>query len=136
MLQAIADLDQASMSQAVYMRITPARTTEDLEYDLGQLHAQGYRYVFIDEVTSIYIFQNTAAILSDVYAMQGMKIVVTGAYSLKLWQALSGELYGRARVIHTTGITFREYARLFGEERSCQAHYRNHRAETQSRRDV
>ena len=116
MLQAIADLDQASMSQAVYMRITPARTTEDLEYDLGQLHAQGYRYVFIDEVTSIYIFQNTAAILSDVYAMQGMKIVVTGAYSLKLWQALSGELYGRARVIHTTGITFREYARLFGED--------------------
>ena len=27
-------------------------------------------------------------------------------------------------------------ARLFGEERYCQAHYRNHRAETQRRRDV
>ena len=116
MLQAMADLDQAGMAQAVYMRITPGRTMEDLEFDLGQLYAQGYRYVFIDEVTSIYIFQNTSAILSDVYAMQGMKIVVTGAYSLKLWQALSGELYGRAWVIHTTGITFKEYARLFGAD--------------------
>ena len=116
LLQAMANLDQAGLAQAVYMWITPARTTEDLEFDLDQLYAQGYRYVFIDEVTSIYFFQSTSAILSDVYAMQGMKIVVTGANSLKLWEALSGELYGRARVIHTTGITFREYARLLGAD--------------------
>lgn len=114
MLQTIDELNPAEKAQTAYMRITRGRTSEDLEWDLEQLYAQGYRYVFIDEVTSIYAFQNTSAMLSDVYAMQGMKIVVTGADSLKLWLALSGEMYGRVRVIRTTGITFGEYARLFG----------------------
>ena len=57
-------------------------------------------------------FINTAAILSDVFATMGMKIVVSGTDSLGFEMASRDELYDRAVMIHTSFIPFREYSRL------------------------
>ena len=59
-------------------------------------------------------FIDSAALFSDIYAAQGMKIVLSGTDSLGFWFALHQELYDRAVTIHTTFIPFREHSRLLG----------------------
>ena len=44
-----------------------------LTKDLKALFELGYRYVFIDEITLLSDFIDTAAVLSDVFSMMGMK---------------------------------------------------------------
>ena len=92
-----------------------AQTTDDmsrLTKDLKVLFELGYRYVFIDEITLLNDFIDTAAVLSDVFSMMGMKIVVSGTDSLGFAMANRDELYDRSVTIHTSFIPFREYARL------------------------
>ena len=86
----------------------------DLNRDMEQLRAVGFRYVLLDEVTLMREFIDSAALLSDVYAAQGMKIVLSGTDSLGFWFALRQELYDRARIIHNTFIPYREHSRLLG----------------------
>lgn len=91
------------------------QTTDDmsrLTKDLKVLFELGYRYVFIDEITLLSDFIDTAAVLSDVFSMMGMKIVVSGTDSLGFAMANRDELYDRSVTIHTSFIPFREYARL------------------------
>ena len=60
-----------------------AKTTDNMSIltkDLNKLHNSGYKYVFIDEITLLSDFINTAAVLSDI--LMGMKIVVSGTDSL------------------------------------------------------
>lgn len=68
--------------------------------------------MFIDEITLLGDFIDTAAVLSDVFSMMGMKIVVSGTDSLGFAMANRDELYDRSVTIHTSFIPFREYARL------------------------
>ncbi len=81
--------------------------------DLDKLQESGYKYIFIDEITILPDFINSAAILSDIYASSGMKIVVSGADSLIFAMASRYELYDRNVMVHTSYIPFREYSRLF-----------------------
>ena len=85
-----------------------------LTKDLNVLYKNGYKYVFIDEITLLDDFINTAAVLSDVFSMMGMKIVVSGTDSLGFAMANRDELYDRNVTIHTSFISFREYSRLLG----------------------
>ena len=59
-------------------------------------------------------FIDSAALFSDIYTIQGMKIVLSGTDSLGFWYALYQELYDRAITIHTTFIPLREHSRLLG----------------------
>lgn len=111
LFQTLADLP---IEQAAYIKV---QTTDNMAYltkDLNQLFNLGYRYVFIDEITLLSDFINTAAVLSDVFSMMGMKIVVSGTDSLGFAMANRDELYDRSVMIHTSFIPFREYARLLG----------------------
>ena len=76
--------------------------------------SEGYGFVFIDEVTLLEDFIDNASLFSDVFAMEGMRIVLTGTDSLGFWFATHEELYDRAVLIHTTHVPFREHARLLG----------------------
>lgn len=82
--------------------------------DLEKLLELGYENVFIDEVTLMEDFIDSAALFSDIYAAQGMKIVLSGTDFLGFWFALHQELYDRAVTIHITFIPFREHSRLLG----------------------
>ncbi len=98
--------------KVAYIKIQTSDNMSNLTKDLNRLYELGYRYVFIDEITLMSDFINTAAVLSDIFSMMGMKIVVSGTDSLGFAMANRDELYDRNVMIHTSFISFKEYARL------------------------
>lgn len=112
--QALGEMADADAKRSAYIKATVTDTTAMLSRDLKKLYAAGYRYIFIDEVTLIRDFIDSAALLSDVYAAQRMKLVLSGADSLGFWFAQQQELYDRAEILHTTFIPYREHSRLLG----------------------
>ena len=100
--------------QTAYIKIKTTDNMSMLTKDLDLLSKNGYKYVFIDEVTLMEDFIGTAALLSDIFAMMGMKIVLSGADSLGFAIANQDELYDRNIMIHTSFISFKEYSRLLG----------------------
>ena len=111
-LQAISQL---SLQDTVYIKALSTDSMAMLNRDLKRLSDEGIKNVFIDEVTLIKDFIDSASLLSDVYAMMGMKIVLSGTDSLGLLLSTDDELYDRSVTIHTTFIPFREYAGLLGK---------------------
>lgn len=57
------------------------------------LEAQGFRYVFLDDVTLMEDFIKGAALFSDIYAASGMNIVLSGSDSLVFLFAAYEQLY-------------------------------------------
>lgn len=110
-LQSIAGLPK---DKSAYIKIMSTNTMAELNQDLQLLSNRGVKYVFIDEITLMEDFIDGASLLSDVYAMFGMKIVLSGTDSLGFAISINEELYDRAIMIHTTFIPFREYSMLLG----------------------
>lgn len=110
--QAFSNMTSEELRQSAYIKVLGTDTLAMLNQDLKKLNHLGYKYVFIDEATLMQDFIDSAALFSDVYAMQGMKIVLSGTDSLGFWIANHNELYDRSRMIHTTFIPFREHSRL------------------------
>lgn len=110
--QAILDMEAEQVKKAAYIKTTAADNMEIMSRDLKRLNQKGYKYVFMDEVTLMDDFVDSAAVLSDIYAAQGMRIVLTGTDTLAFALALRQELFDRAITIRTTFIPFREYSRL------------------------
>ncbi len=100
--------------KVAYIKVTAADSIPVLSRDLKRLYQLGYPYVFIDEVTLMGDFIDSAALLSDIHAAQGMRLVLTGTDSLAFYFAMRQELYDRAVVLHTTFIPFREHSRVLG----------------------
>lgn len=112
--QAVLKMTPEQASNTAYIKAKATDTMATMNRDLEKLLELGYKNVFIDEVTLMDDFIDSAALFSDVYAVQGMKIVLSGTDSLGFWFALHQELYDRAITIHTTWIPFREHSRLLG----------------------
>lgn len=111
LMQAISELPK---DKTAYIKIMTKDNMANLNHDLKQLFGLGYQFVFIDEVTLLKDFIDGASLFSDVYAMFGMKIILSGTDSLGFAISAGEELYDRAVTIHTTFIPFREYSRLLG----------------------
>ena len=109
LFQMLSDLP---IEKTAYIKVQTTDDMSRLTKDLKALYELGYRYAFIDEITLLSDFIDTAAVLSDVFSMMGMKIVVSGTDSLGFAMANRDELYDRSVTIHTSFIPFREYARL------------------------
>ena len=114
LLQCIENMSDEDFDKTAYIRARVENTMSEITRDLSKLFKEGYRYIFIDEVTLMEDFVDSAALFSDIYAMMGMKIVLSGTDSLGFWFAENRELYDRVRMIHTTFIPFREFSRLLG----------------------
>ena len=112
--QCLYEMKEGDFKRSVYIKATVTDTMAALNKDLKQLRELGIKYVFIDEVTLISDFIDSAAILSDIYSAMGMKIVLSGTDSLGFWLAVHEELYDRAVMVHTTYISFSEHSRLLG----------------------
>ena len=112
--QAVLKMTPEQAAKTAYIKAKGSDTMAALNRDLDRLWELGYENVFIDEVTLMEDFIDSAALFSDIYAAQGMKIVLSGTDSLGFWFALHQELYDRAVTIHTTFIPFREHGRLLG----------------------
>lgn len=114
LLQTIADMSEEDFAKTVYIKFKTSDSMDMIDRDLNKLSRAGYKYVFMDEVTLMEDFIDSAAVFSDIYVGMGMKIVMSGTDSLGFNFASENELYDRVRMIHTTYIPFREYSRLLG----------------------
>ena len=110
--QAVLSMDSERIASTAYIKATSANTMAQLNRDLQMLLDAGCQTVFIDEVTLVADFIDSSSLLSDVFAAQGMKIVLSGTDSLGFWLAERDELYDRALVVHTTYVPFREHRRV------------------------
>lgn len=112
--QAVLEMTPENAARTAYIKATVLDTMAALNRDMASLRDLGYKYILLDEVTLLRDFIDSAALFSDIYAAQGMKIVLTGTDSLGFWFAVHQELYDRAKTIHTTFIPYREHSRLLG----------------------
>lgn len=112
--QAILDMSAEDLARTAYIKVSKQDTMASINKDLKKLASRGCKFVFIDEATLMSDFIDSASLFSDVYAAQGMKVVLSGTDSLGFWLANHEELYDRARTIHTTFIPFKEHSRLLG----------------------
>lgn len=72
------------------------------------------KYIFLDEVTKMNDFIDTASILADDYAFSGKKLVMAGTDSLGFMISKGDELLDRIHLLHTTYIPYKEYNYLLG----------------------
>ena len=112
--QIFAEMSDAELSKTAFIQITARDTLANVNRDLKLLEIQGFRYVFLDEVTLMEDFIEGAALFSDVFAACGMKIVLSGTDSLGFLFAEDEQLYDRCILLHTTFIPYREFASVLG----------------------
>ncbi|MBQ5342695.1 MAG: AAA family ATPase [Oscillospiraceae bacterium] len=112
--QIFADMNGEMLKKTAFIQITAKNTLSDVNRDLRALERNGYRYVFLDEVTLMEDFIDGAAVLSDVFAASGMKIVLSGTDSLGFLFTEDQQLYDRCIMLHTTFIPYREFEQVLG----------------------
>ena len=112
--QVISEMSDSELAKTAFIQITSKNTLADVNRDLRYLEEQGYRYVFLDEVTLMDDFIQGAALFSDVFAACGMKIVLSGTDSLGFLFTEDEQLYDRCVLIHTTFIPYREFEEVLG----------------------
>ena len=112
--QILTELPETEFNKAAFIQITTKDTLADLDEDIRLLENQGYKYLFIDEVTLLEDFIEGAAIFADIYASSGMKIVLSGTDSLGFAFSKEEQLYDRCILLHTTFIPYREFEEILG----------------------
>ena len=112
--QIFAEMSDADLAKSAFIQITARDTLADVNRDLKLLEAQGFRYVFLDEVTLMEDFIEGAALFSDVFAACGMKIVLSGTDSLGFLITKDEQLYDRCILLHMTFIPYREFESVLG----------------------
>lgn len=112
--QVISEMPEDMLSQTAFVQITPQIDLAKINLDMRRLKKQGYRYVFIDEVTLMDDFIEGAALFSDIFASSGMKVVLSGTDSLGFVFSEDQELYDRCFMLHTTFVPYREFENVLG----------------------
>lgn len=112
--QIFSGMSDAELAKAAFIQTTARDTLAGVNRDLRLLETQGFRYVFLDEVTLMEDFIEGAALFSDVFAACGMKIVLSGTDSLGFLFTEDEQLYDRCILLHTTFIPYREFESVLG----------------------
>lgn len=112
--QMISQMPEEMFKKTAFIQITAKDNMGDLNKDLHSLRKAGYKYVFLDEVTLLEDFIEGSALFSDVFAMFGMKIILSGTDSLGFVFTQDEQLYDRCFLLHTTFIPYRDFERTTG----------------------
>lgn len=112
--QVILDMTPELLDHTAFIQVKSTDSLSAINSDLKYLEANGYKYVFIDEVTLMEDFIEGAALFSDIYASSGMKIVLSGTDSLGFIFTEYEQLYDRCILLHTTFIPYREFENVLG----------------------
>ncbi len=112
--QVVLDMPSELLEQTAFIQVKSKDSLSAINSDLKYLENNGYKYVFIDEVTLMEDFIEGAALFSDIYASSGMKIVLSGTDSLGFIFTEYEQLYDRCILLHTTFIPYREFENVLG----------------------
>ena len=88
-------------------------TMQDIYDTIIDSEKRGINVICLDEITKAEDFIRDSALLADVFAKDGMRIIVTGRDSLSFNFATDRELYDRTIRIRTTHIPFAEHCEIF-----------------------
>ncbi|MBE5888367.1 MAG: ATP-binding protein [Lachnospiraceae bacterium] len=112
--QILTELPEVEFQKAAFIQMKSQDTLSDVDADLRLLEKNGFKYIFIDEVTLMEDFIEGAALFADIYASSGMKIVLSGTDSLGFVFSKEEQLYDRCLMLHTTFIPYREFEEVLG----------------------
>ncbi|WP_270463540.1 AAA family ATPase [Holdemanella biformis] len=112
--QIILELSESDFNKAAFIQVTSRDSLSEIDEDLRLLEKNGYKYVFLDEVTLMEDFIEGASLFSDIYASSGMKIVLSGTDSLGFAFSKEEQLYDRCIMLHTTFIPYIEFENVLG----------------------
>lgn len=112
--QILTEFSPSEFQKAAFIQVSSNDTLSDVDNDLKLLEENGYRYVFIDEVTLMEDFVEGAALFSDIYASSGMRVILSGTDSLGFAFTREEQLYDRCILLHTTFIPYREFEEVLG----------------------
>ena len=112
--QIILELSDSDFNKAAFIQVTSRDSLSEIDEDLRLLEKNGYKYVFLDEVTLMEDFIEGASLFSDIYASSGMKIILSGTNSLGFAFSKEEQLYDRCIMLHTTFIPYREFENVLG----------------------
>ena len=107
-------MNEEYFTKTAFIQIKTDDDLSSLNNAIKHLESHGYKYLFIDEITLIKDFIDSAALFSDIYASSGIKIVLSGADSLGFLFAKGEQLYDRCITLHTTFIPYREFENVLG----------------------
>lgn len=114
--QALFRMTKIQLDRSAYIKILKSNTMAELAQDLKDLYDKKVRYVFIEDITNVSDFIESASVLSDIFAATGMKIVLSSQEPLSFWNVIHDELYHKAVMIHTTFISYGEYSAIMGND--------------------
>lgn len=112
--QIMGEMSDSELDQTAFIQVTSKDSLSDIYSVLSRLKDNGYKYVFIDEVTLLEDFVEGAALFSDIFVSSGMKIVLSGTDSLGFVFSKGDQLYDRCILLHTTFIPYREFEEVLG----------------------
>ena len=112
--QALAEMSVVALTKSAFIQIGAGNNLSQVNADLKLLSDNGYKFIFIDEVTLMEDFIEGAALFSDVFAACGMKIVLSGTDSLGFFFSEDEQLYDRCVLLHTTFIPYKEFEEVLG----------------------
>lgn len=95
--------------------VCSAKDTMDGIYKVLDEHLDdGTKLICLDEITEVEDFIYDCSELADVYASQGIRIVLSGTNSFGFRIAIGDELLDRADIIRTSYISFAEHSEVLG----------------------
>lgn len=106
--------DNADKFSFEFWEATKKDTMNDVYVCLDEAMEHQVDCVFIDEITNVPDFIDDAALLADIYAKEGLRIILAGTDSLSFVFAENSSLYGRTETISTTYVPFEEHCRVLG----------------------
>lgn len=112
--QTIFNMNENDLNKTCFIQISNKDELVNLNKDIKLLKDNGYKYIFINEVTLLNDFIDGAALFSDIYTSNNTKIILSGTDSLGFMIARSNQLYDRCFLIHTTFIPYKEFENILG----------------------
>ncbi len=115
MLQAIMDMTEEDFSRTAYYAADRRQQNYDVCSCLNSLCSQGVRFAFVDNITSLDDFVDAACVYEN-YKDKGMKVILSGPEPVCFHVARHNALFENLYLVHTTWMSFEEYARLTGRQ--------------------
>lgn len=107
-------LENYDKNSACFYQINKFDRMSDIYSMIVREKERGVKVICINEITKAKDFIENSAILPDVFARQGINIILSGTDTLGFLFAEEGECLDRIRKISTTHIPFAEHSNVLG----------------------
>lgn len=105
-------LSAGKVKETALILLSSSNTMSHVLRDLQRLREEGFKYFLLDEVTELFDFTDSCALLSDYFSGNGARVLLSGTNSLTFNLIYKQELYDRCVLFDISFISFQEYTML------------------------